>query len=461
MPGRTGRVAAAVLAAAVLPTGAALSGCDGGSHSHSAGAAGAGAASPAASSSPAASASAGMAGMPGMTGSGTGAGATNAASSEDGAALGVRMQSLLGQHTVLASDMMRARVRRDPDFAQAAEVALTRNTQALSSLVATVLGSDAGQKFSDLWAQHLTQLYAYADAAAGGSGQAAAKAQARRQLATLEQQLGALLVAGSHGRLDADAARQQITMHVDGLLAQTDAYAAKDYVRADAAYDEDFQHGFAMGGAAAAALLPKADAAALGTPSWQLRSGLTQLLGEHVALVVASMRAATSDSRDFDALGGALNRNTAALAGALDTLFGADAARGFQSLWADHVDALLDATQATAKHDSAALASARQRLHAFEPALASFLSGALGSRLGADALARAFAMHDAMLVDEATAYQAKDYTRAHDLGYQAYDQMYVLSAQLSHGIQLTLGAKLPKGGSQTGGGGMSAVVARR
>ncbi len=39
--------------------------------------------------------------------------------------------------------------------------------------------------------------------------------------------------------------------------------------------------------------------------------------------------------------------------------------------------------------------------------------------------------------------------------------MYDLSAQLSHGIQLTLGAKLPKGGSQTGGGGMSAVVSRR
>ncbi len=314
--------------------------------------------------------------------------------------MGVRLQSLLGQHTVLASDMMRARVRRDPDFAQAAEVALTRNTQALSSLVATVLGSDAGRKFSDLWAQHLTQLYAYADAAAGGSGQAGAKDQARRQLATLEQQLGDLLVAGSHGRLDAAAARQQVTMHVDGLLAQTDAYAAKDYARADAAYDHDFQHGFAMGGAAAAALLPKADAAALGTPTWQLRSGLTQLLGEHVALVVASMRASTTNEADFAALGSALNKNTTALAGALDTLFGPAAAHGFQSLWADHVDALLDATQATAKHDTAAVASAQTRLRKFEPALASFLSGALGSRLGADALARAFAMHDTMLVDE-------------------------------------------------------------
>ena len=407
-----------------------------------------------------------MVGMPGMTSSTTGAAASGAGASgtgatDEGAAIGVRMQSLLGQHTILASDMMRARVRRDPDFAQAAEAALTRNTQALTSLVSTVLGNDAGRQFADLWAQHVSQLYAYADAAAGGSGQEAAKTQARQRLTTLEQQLGDLLVAGSHGRLDASAARQQITMHVDGLLAQADAYAAKDYARADAAYDQDFQHGFAMGGAAASALLPKADAAALGTPTWQLRSALTQLLGEHVALVVASMRASTTNAEDFQALGSALNRNTTALAGALDTLFGAAAGRGFASLWADHVDALLDATQATAKHDTPAIDAAQTRLRKFEPALASFLSGALASRIGAEALAHALAQHDHMLVDEVAAYQAKDYTRAHDLGYQAYDQMYDLSAQLSHAIELTVGSHLPKGGSQTGGGGMHAVVARR
>jgi hypothetical protein len=39
--------------------------------------------------------------------------------------------------------------------------------------------------------------------------------------------------------------------------------------------------------------------------------------------------------------------------------------------------------------------------------------------------------------------------------------MFDLSAQLSHAIQLTLGSKLPRGGSQTGGGGMAWVVSRR
>jgi hypothetical protein len=66
-----------------------------------------------------------------------------------------------------------------------------------------------------------------------------------------------------------------------------------------------------------------------------------------------------------------------------------------------------------------------------------------------------------MLVGELTAYEAKDYNRAHQLSYQAYDQMFDVSGQLANAIGVTLGAKLPKGGSQTGGGGMAAEVGRR
>jgi hypothetical protein len=70
-------------------------------------------------------------------------------------------------------------------------------------------------------------------------------------------------------------------------------------------------------------------------------------------------------------------------------------------------------------------------------------------------------MHDQMLLEEVQAFQAKDYAKAHDLGYSAYDEMFDLSAQLSHAIELTVATKLPHGGSQTGGGGMAGVVGRR
>jgi hypothetical protein len=381
-------------------------------------------------------------------------------SADEGAAAGVRLQALLGQHTVLAADMMRARIRRDPDFAQAAEGALTRNTQALGTLVGSVFGADAAATFSRAWSGHVTHLFEYADALQ--SGNVAGQQQARQQLQEAEWALGSFFAGASKGRLTAANAKAGMRMHVDGLLGQADAYAKSDYATADAAYQHGFQHTFAFGGTLASALLPKKDAAALAAPGWQLRANLTEALGEHVALIVAAMRAVSGTaSGDFKGLGAALNQNTQTLSGAVGTLFGAPAAARFQSLWADHVDALIAVTSGAAAGDTAKQQEGQRQLAAFAPALATFLDTATASRLGADALAQAFGMHDQMLIQEVQAFQAKDYTTAHDLGYRAYDQMFDLSAQLSHAIELTLAKKLPRGGSQTGGGGMAGVVSRR
>jgi hypothetical protein len=386
--------------------------------------------------------------------------AAAAAAGDEGAAVGVRLQALLGQHTVLAADMMRARIRRDPDFAQAAEDALTRNSQALGTLVGSVFGADAAATFSQAWAGHVTNLFEYAEARQ--SGDAPALQRARQQLKAAESALGSFVASASNGRLTVADAVAGMRMHVEGLLAQADAYAKGDHAAAADAYQHAFQHTYALGATLASALLPKKDVAALATPSWQLRTNLTEALGEHVALVIAAMRAASgASSSDFQSLGKALNHNTQALSGAVGTLFGAPAGAQFQKLWADHVDGLMTVTSATAKGDTAQQEKGRQQLRAFEPALAAFLNGATQSRIGADALARALAMHDEMLLQEVQAFQAKDYAKAHDLGYSAYDEMFDLAAQLSHAIELTLGAKLPRGGSQTGGGGMAGVVGRR
>jgi hypothetical protein len=414
-------------------------------------------ASPAAS--PAAAGHDHTASAQGAASSGT-PGAAAPASSDQGAILGIRLQALLGQHTVLAADMMRARIRRDPDFAQAAETALTRNTQAMATLVGSAFGSDAATTFSQAWAGHITHLFEYAEARqAGDTG---GLQRARQQLVESETAIASFFVKASNGRLPAATARAGVRMHIDMLLAQADAYAKKDYAAAAVDYQEAFQHTYALGGALAAAVLPKKDAAALATPGLQLRSNLTEVLSEHVALVVAAMRAASgNNTTDFEAFGNALNRNTQALSGSVGTLFGAPAAAHFQSLWADHVDGLLAITSGTASGNTAQQQQARTKLSAFEPALAAFLSTATKSRLGAQALARALAMHDQMLLGEVQAFQDKDYAKAHDLGYNAYDEMFGLAGQLANAMALTLADKLPKGGSQTGGGAMAGVVSRR
>ncbi|MGZ4649338.1 MAG: hypothetical protein ACXV3A_02200 [Kineosporiaceae bacterium] len=403
------------------------------------------AASPSSSAGPSPSGSSGMA-MP-------------APGQDQGAAAGVRLEALVAQHSVLVADMMRARMRQAPDLAQAADAALGQNTQALGSLVDNLFGIQAGAQFAQVWSGHIRYFYAYADALANNDDPALQRA--KTGLESSEKALGRFFSAASGGRLPEPAAQSAVTTHIDHLLAQADAFHKGDYATAAADYQMAYEHGFDMGGALASTLLPQALADQLQQPQWKLRSNLTKLLGEHVALVVAAMRDAMGQAADFKALAVDLNKNTTALGMAVYSLYGDKASGQFQNLWADHVDALMTYTSATIKGDSTAANHAETKLRSFEPALARFLAMATQSQLGAQALANAYNQHDRMLVGELKAYQAKNYTQAHQLSYQAYDQMFDLSAQLSHAIGVTLGKNLPKGGSQTGGGGMASVVGRR
>ena len=205
-------------------------------------------------------------------------------------------------------------------------------------------------------------------------------------------------------------------------------------------------------------LLPVKVGKKLDTPDLQLRSTLTKVLGEHVALVIAAMRAAAGDPKDFAAMGNAVNGNTLDLTKAIDGLFGPKAAAGFQQYWANHVDELMAYTSATVKNDADAKEASRRKLRQFESTFSTFLNTATENRLGRKALAQAFVMHDRELLADIDAYTDKDYTQAHDLAEHTYSDMYSVAGQLASAIGATLAGDLPKGGSQTGGGGMARQV---
>jgi hypothetical protein len=371
----------------------------------------------------------------------------------------LRLQALLGQHSILAADFMRGRIRGDDDFAQSADEALSKNTDAMTQLVGEMFGSAAAQKFEPTWQEHVVELFAYAKGVADqDKGE---QADARKELIKFEEDLAAFFVGASHGRLTTAAANAAMRMHVDHLLMQADAYAAKDYAKSDRINRECYQHTYDLGGAIAAALLPAKDAAALRAPLWRLRSALGKLLAEHVVMVEDTTRAAVTSSPDFAAAGQSLNANTRDLATAMDTLFGAPAAKAFQSLWAGHVDQLVAYAGAAATHDTARQDQARAGLATFETRMAAFLEGATGKRLSTGTLTSALQMHDQMLLRHADAYAARDYTTAHDIAYQTYEHMTELARQLANAFGVTVAARLPAGAPQTGYGGMAHVVEHR
>ena len=197
------------------------------------------------------------------------------------------------------------------------------------------------------------------------------------------------------------------------------------------------------------------------TPAWRLRSSLTQLLGEHVELVVGALRAGATDAPDFKAAADAVNANTTALAGAVGVLFNSAAGHSFEQLWADHIDLLVAYAAAIAKGDDAARTQISNGLNGFEARLSAFLSTATGNKLAARQLATALQSHDSMLRQQVDAFVAKDYVTAHDVAYSTYQEMFGLSSQLAQAFGATVAKRLPVGAAQTGRGGEAAIIGGR
>ena len=65
----------------------------------------------------------------------------------------LRLEALLGQHTIQAGDLMRGRLRNDEDFAQAANAAVGQNTEELARQVGALGGADAAARFQGLWTE--------------------------------------------------------------------------------------------------------------------------------------------------------------------------------------------------------------------------------------------------------------------------------------------------------------------
>jgi len=373
--------------------------------------------------------------------------------------LALRLQALLGQHSLLAADFMRGRIRGDEDFAQAANAALGKNTDAMGQLMGDLFGDATAKKFAPLWAEHIVELFTYAGGLADQDDDV--RAEAREELIEYEQDLAGFFVDEAHGRLTTAAANRAMRMHVDHLLMQADAYAAKDYPTADRILRESYEHTYDLGATIADALLPAKEAAALQAPTWRLRSRLGKLLAEHVVLVEDVTRAAVTNTADFTAAGQSVNGNTRDLAAAMDILFGATAAKDFQSLWAYYVEQVVAYASGSAAGDATRRERARANLHDFEGRMAAFLESVTGKRLGSSSLANAFLVHDQMLLRHVDAFAGKDYGTAHQIAYETYEQMFDLARQLADAFGATVAARLPVGGPQTGYGGMADAVGRR
>jgi hypothetical protein len=373
--------------------------------------------------------------------------------------LALEYQKLLGQHAVLTAELMRSRIRSEPDLAEAANAAVGKNTRDMAAVVASLAGPQAAKAFSSQWSTHVTALFNYARALAAKDRQA--QAQTRTTLIAYEAKAGRGIAAGTGGALSPTEMSKALTVHVEQLMDSADAYAAGDYARSYALQREAHHHMFDLGRTMGAGYSKAGGrpTAGLDEPRWLLQSSLAQALSEHATLATEAMRARVTGGPDFPAAAASLEANTRDLAGTIGAVFGDPAGAKFQSLWADHLDQFIGYADAVRSGDTAAQAEAKQRLDTFQGAFARYLDNTTDGKLPAADLSAAFAEHDDMLLDQVDAYAAKKYAPAHDLAYEAYQDVFGMSGEFADAIAKVAGARLPRGGAQTGAGGMAGHLA--
>jgi hypothetical protein len=366
----------------------------------------------------------------------------------------LRLETLLSHHAVLTINLMRARLRNDPDLAQSAVAAVSKNTDDMTAVVQSMAGEQQAGAFKELWSRHINQLFDYARALAANDP--AGKDRNRADLATYERDIGTFIATATTGRVSAAAASSALQQHVDDLLGQADAYAAKDYATSYQVERRAYVHMFGVAKTLATGFFAGTpQGAALNVPRVRLQSALGQLLGEHMALAADAMRSAATKAADFAAVGAALNSNTADLTAAMGVLFGPPSATMFSGIWGDHVDALVAYSVAVAGQDRAGEDKAKARLTDFESRFAGFLSSGTEGRLTAPELRDAYVMHDNDLVGQAQTYAQRNYSASNDTIFAAYQQMFDVAEQVSIAAGDTVAARLPQGGVATGGGGLA------
>lgn len=107
-----------------------------------------------------------------------------------------------------------------------------------------------------------------------------------------------------------------------------------------------------------------------------LRSALDSLLSTHAALVAALVDQVVGGSTTPNAAISALAANTEALTNTIDQVYGANAARAFAQLWAQHTQFFIDYANAAYRHDGSAKEQAESKLGDYQNDFASFVSTA-------------------------------------------------------------------------------------
>ncbi|HEX7166904.1 MAG TPA: hypothetical protein VF230_07975 [Acidimicrobiales bacterium] len=289
------------------------------------------------------------------------------------AATNVALSSLLGEHVLLATVATTKGLAGAPDF-DAAAGALDANSVQLADTVGSVYGEEAKNEFLKQWRDHIRMFVDYTKATAAKDKAGQDKAVA--ELGGYVKNFGSFL-AKAVGLPEA-AVQASVNDHVGQLKGALDAAAAGNYDEAYAKVREGYHHMVETGGVLAGAIAKQKNLGDPASKQAQTTIALGSLLGEHAAIAAVTTTKGLDGAPDFEAIAGALDKNSLELAETIGSVYGEPAKNEFLKQWRDHIRMFVDYTKATAADDKPGQEKAVQELGGYVNNFGSFLAKAVG-----------------------------------------------------------------------------------
>ena len=347
--------------------------------------------------------------------------------------LRVQLGHALGEHALLVIEAMRRGIIGGEQFEVVAG-AVEDNTSEIVAAIEQVYGPEAGQEFGEQWRSHIAYLVDYTRAVAADD--ADAQALAAEQLEDYVEHFSHFL-SSANPLLPEDVVTDLIDEH-RAQLSQIATLADGEYGAGYEAMRETYRHMYAIGDGLAQAIVGQFPERFPGretafSPAVDVRMTLERLLGEHMYLAAAAMRARLEGADDFEAIVQAVGANSAELAGVIEEIYGDAAGAAFNDLWSSHVDHYLDYVDAIATDDASGAEAALAALGEYRTEFGEFLAGA-NPFLDAAAFETMLASHTDHLTQQVVAYHDQGYAEAYEIGRHGYAQTSELAAGLGGAI---------------------------
>jgi hypothetical protein len=143
------------------------------------------------------------------------------------ASLRTTLDELLRESVVLTSAATDAALGNRPDEFNAAQAAVTANTQQLAAAIGSVYGKDAQDAFAPLWTKHIGLLIDYTQGVAANDD--AKKSKAINDLIAYSDEFGAYLENLTGGKLQRPVVADLIKTHVTEMKTIIDDQANKNW----------------------------------------------------------------------------------------------------------------------------------------------------------------------------------------------------------------------------------------